>query len=99
MINFKYLTSYGCKIRFPHALVMTFLFRKGTLSEKIRSILLATYTHAYNLAHFVIIYKSVLYLIKSMVKQIKQYHTVIAAFLGGYFVFGKQNSINEQVDI
>ena len=30
-------------------------------------------------------------------KEIKQYNTMIAAFIGGYFVFGARNSINEQV--
>ena len=78
---------------------MTFLFRQGTLIEKLKAILLATFTHAKNLAHFVIIYKSVLYLFKMLMREIKQYHTVLAACLGGYFVFGKKNSINEQVRI
>ncbi len=76
---------------------MTFLFRQGTLLEKIKGILTATATHAKNLAHFVVIYKSVLYLFKQFVREIRQYHTIVAAFIGGYVVFGKQNSINEQV--
>ncbi len=76
---------------------MTFLFRKGTLQEKIKWILTATMTHAKNLAHFTLIYKTVIYLIRLLVKEIKQYHTILAAFIGGYFVFGKKNSINEQV--
>lgn len=53
--------------------------------------------HASNLAKFVIIYKAVRYFFQFLVGQIKQYHTVIAAFLGGYIVFGKRNNINEQV--
>lgn len=77
---------------------MTFLFRQGTLLEKIKGILIATATHAKNLAHFVVIYKSVLYLFKLIVREIRQYHTILAAFTGGYFVFGKRNSINEQVN-
>ncbi len=76
---------------------MTFLFRQGTLSEKIRGILIATMTHAKNLAHFTLIYKTVIYLIRLVVREIKQHHTIFAAFLGGYYVFGKKNSINEQV--
>jgi hypothetical protein len=32
-----------------------------------------------------------------IMKEIKQYHTMIGAFLGGYFVFGARNNINEQV--
>jgi hypothetical protein len=37
---------YGAKIRFPHALVMTFLFRDGSLQDKIKAIWQATYTHS-----------------------------------------------------
>uniref|UniRef100_A0A1I8F965 Peroxisomal membrane protein 4 n=1 Tax=Macrostomum lignano TaxID=282301 RepID=A0A1I8F965_9PLAT len=29
---------YGCKIRFPHAVVMTFLFKSGPLSDKLSNI-------------------------------------------------------------
>jgi peroxisomal membrane protein 4 len=78
---------------------MTFLFRNGTFLEKIKSILIATFTHAKNLAHFVVIYKSILYLFKWLGNEIKQYHTFVAAFVGGYYVFGKKNSINEQVSL
>ena len=70
-----------------------------SLHDKIKAILLATFTHAKNLAHFVIIYKGVLNLFKFLVKETRQYHTMIAAFLGGYFVFGQKNNINEQVKI
>lgn len=54
---------YGAKIRFPHALVMTALFRTGTFREKITSILTATKQHAVNLASFVTIYKTTMYLL------------------------------------
>lgn len=43
---------YGAKVRFPHALVMVFLFRPGTLREKIRMVYKATRQHALNLAKF-----------------------------------------------
>ncbi|KFY57266.1 hypothetical protein V496_06478 [Pseudogymnoascus sp. VKM F-4515 (FW-2607)] len=49
---------YGAKIRFPHALVMIFLFRSGTFKEKARLVYKATRTHAQNLARFAVIYKS-----------------------------------------
>ncbi len=45
--------------RFPHALVMTFLFQRDKpLMKNIRSILEATLTHSRNLATFVFCYKS-----------------------------------------
>ncbi len=49
--------KYGAKIRFPHALVMAFLFRKGTLEEKIRIIVKSTLEHSRNLASFATVYK------------------------------------------
>ena len=54
---------YGTKIRFPHALVMTFLFREGTLKEKFTYIIKATIQHATNLAKFSFLYKLIRYAI------------------------------------
>ncbi|KAH8082626.1 peroxisomal membrane protein 4 [Filobasidium floriforme] len=53
---------YGCKIRFPHALVMTLLFSNRSWPEKVRAIYTATLTHAKNLAKFVTVYKLLLIL-------------------------------------
>ena len=60
-------------------------------------ILEATYTHSKNLALFVFIYKSLTSLMASMESKPQQYHSFLSAFIGGYFVFGKYNKINEQV--
>jgi hypothetical protein len=32
-----------------------------------------------------------------MQKEVKEYHALIAAFIGGYLVFGEKNNVNEQV--
>ncbi|EQL03849.1 Mitochondrial inner membrane translocase complex, subunit Tim17/22 [Ophiocordyceps sinensis CO18] len=48
---------YGTKVRFPHALVMIFLFRSGTFRQKVSLVLRATRKHASNLARFATIYK------------------------------------------
>ncbi|KAG5939236.1 hypothetical protein E4U53_007849, partial [Claviceps sorghi] len=49
---------YGTKVRFPHALVMIFLFRSGTFRQKVALVLRATKKHAMNLARFATIYKA-----------------------------------------
>jgi peroxisomal membrane protein 4 len=49
---------YGLKIRIPHAFVMTFLFREGTVRDKLRSVLEMGLRHARNLALFATVYKS-----------------------------------------
>ncbi|KAI9656938.1 MAG: hypothetical protein M1831_004486 [Alyxoria varia] len=55
---------YGTKVRFPHALVMVFLFRSGTLREKLTAILKATRQHAKNLAVFAFTYKGLMLLLR-----------------------------------
>ncbi|XP_060555813.1 peroxisomal membrane protein 4-like [Ruditapes philippinarum] len=90
---------YGAKIRFPHALVMTFLFKEGSLREKVRAILEATFTHSKNLASFVFLYKSLTGLMEHFQEEKSQIHSFIAAFIGGYFVFGKNNKVNEQINL
>ncbi|CAG8785683.1 12274_t:CDS:2, partial [Acaulospora morrowiae] len=48
--GFRNGAVYGAKIRFPHALVMTFLFRTGSFKEKLNIIIDATKSHSKNLA-------------------------------------------------
>ncbi|KAL8970789.1 MAG: hypothetical protein Q9197_003624 [Variospora fuerteventurae] len=95
--------TYGAKIRFPHALVMVFLFRSGPLQEKLRIILKATFQHARNLATFATVYKSVLLLLRTTSTKGTESspHTFVAGLLGGYMVFGRgiQSSVNQQIVI
>jgi hypothetical protein len=56
---------YGAKIRFPHALVMTFLFRIDlTFRHKLKSIVFLVTEHATNLASFAALYKLILVALK-----------------------------------
>ena len=56
---------YGVKIRFPHALVMTFMFRRDLSTRgKLRMITQAVTEHAVSLASFALIYKTTLALLK-----------------------------------
>lgn len=69
------------------------------LMSQLRGILEATFTHSKNLASFVFIYKSVTSLLDKVQGNKYQFHSFVAAFIGGYIVFGKYNKINEQVNI
>ncbi|KAL8670688.1 MAG: hypothetical protein Q9168_004792 [Polycauliona sp. 1 TL-2023] len=95
--------TYGAKIRFPHALVMVFLFRSGTLKEKLKLVSKATFQHARNLATFATIYKTALLFLRTTSPDGKESspHTFIAGLLGGYMVFGRgiQSSVNQQIVI
>ena len=84
---------------------MVFLFRTGTIKEKIWLVLKATRQHAGNLATFAVIYKSSM-LVMRMLNPARPgkegpYDTFISGLMGGYFVFGraKQGSVNQQIVI
>ncbi|ELU14544.1 hypothetical protein CAPTEDRAFT_114139 [Capitella teleta] len=97
--GFRNGVVYGSKIRFPHALVMTLLFKGGPIKDQVQAILEATYTHAKNLATFVFTYKTLTALLCEIESKPREYHSFIAAFIGGYLVFGKYNKINEQINL
>jgi len=98
---------YGAKVRFPHALVMIFLFRSGTVRSKIALVLKATRTHARNLATFAVIYKAMMLVLRhsaplsSSPRKEASYDTLLAGLIGGYTVFGRgiQSSVNQQIVI
>jgi peroxisomal membrane protein 4 len=98
---------YGTKVRFPHALVMVFLFRSGSFREKVKLVLKATRAHATNLAKFATIYKSCMLILRIInpTKPGKEgpYDTFLSGAVGGYFVFGKgkagTSSVNQQIVI
>lgn len=91
-------------MRFPHALVMVFMFRSGSFREKVGLVLKATRQHATNLATFATIYKTAM-LVLALLNPKKPgkegpYDTLIAGGLGGYYVFGRHaNSVKQQIVI
>jgi peroxisomal membrane protein 4 len=84
---------YGAKVRFPHALVMVFMFRSGTLKEKLKLVFKATRQHARNLAFFATVYKSSMLILRllnpSAPGKEGPYDTFFAGLAGGYLVFGR----------
>ncbi|KAF8887943.1 Tim17/Tim22/Tim23/Pmp24 family-domain-containing protein [Gymnopilus junonius] len=89
---------YGVKVRFPHALVMSILFGRGDWQTRVRMIYRATRQHAFNLAKFVSLYKTILLIQKKLNGgKERDSDTFIAGLIGGYFVFGDRNAVNEQI--
>ncbi|EGG06758.1 uncharacterized protein MELLADRAFT_35781 [Melampsora larici-populina 98AG31] len=89
---------YGAKIRFPHALVMSLIFHGGRpLKDRARFVYNATKQHALNLCRFNAIYKTSLLFLRQIGGKEHKIDTFLAGLLGGYFVFGEQNSVNEQI--
>ncbi|KAJ3294384.1 Peroxisomal membrane protein 4 [Borealophlyctis nickersoniae] len=109
--GFRNGAVYGAKVRFPHALVMTFLFRDGifvksgpftndawlSLQDKFRVIFKATYQHSRNLAFFVTIYKTLLAAQRIIKGKEHNFDAFFAGLIGGYIVFGKNNNVNMQI--
>ncbi|POR36554.1 Peroxisomal membrane protein 4 [Tolypocladium paradoxum] len=100
---------YGTKVRFPHALVMIFLFRSGTFRQKVSLVLRATRKHATNLARFATIYKLTMLGLKHYGPTPGKegpYDSFIGGLLGGYIVFGRRSkrtgrvsSVSQQIVI
>jgi len=96
---------YGTKIRFPHAVVMVFLFRDGTFREKCSLIFKMTRRHASNLARFAAVYKFMMMLQArtraSPDAKEAPWEPFISGLVGGYYVFGRghQSSVSQQIVI
>jgi len=97
--GFRHGLWYGAKIRFPHALVMTFLFRTGTLSDKLKDIFRATWQHSRNLAIYVSIYKAVCCLLRHARGVESPLNSLIGGAVGGAIVFGAHTPINAQINM
>ncbi|KAL5615602.1 hypothetical protein BROUX41_005641 [Berkeleyomyces rouxiae] len=100
---------YGSKVRFPHALVMIFLFRSGTFREKAKLVFRATKTHARNLATFASIYQTCMVFLRHFGPTPGKegpYDAFLAGLVGGYVVFGRRSprtgrisSVSQQIVI
>ena len=82
---------------------MVFLFRTGSIRDKLLLILRATRQHARNLAVYATLYKLILHILRSLRPSQKELHydTFVAGLLSGYVVFGRgmQSSVNQQITV
>ena len=93
--SFRQGVVYGAKIRFPHALVMTLLFRSGTLTEKANDIISATYTHARTLGLYAATYKLATCILRHVTRQPNSpFIPLIGGMVGGGLLFGRNTPIN-----
>ena len=89
---------YGGKVRFVHSLVMTILFRSGSLESKIISILKMTWEHARNLGIFVLIYKSLVCLMRHLFNSRSPLFNFISGFFASYFTLSRESTaVNMQI--
>lgn len=82
---------------------MIFLFRSGTVREKLLAIFKATRLHAFNLAKFALLYKSSMLALRSVNGKEQSVHPFLAGLFGGYWVFGHGkaafSSVSQQIVI
>ncbi|BFZ53709.1 hypothetical protein PYCC9005_000739 [Savitreella phatthalungensis] len=89
---------YGAKIRAPHAFVMTVLFKRGTITQKLRLVFNATKQHALNLAQYVTIYKTTMFFLRTANGgKERAFDSFLAGLLGGYIIFRENNNVNQQI--
>ena len=89
---------YGGKVRLIHSLVMEILFSKTTsLMTKIKNIARPTIEHALNLGMFVLIYKTLVCMIKGIFRSNNKLSNFIAGVIGAYFIWAKKTSVNFQI--
>ncbi|KAG1716342.1 hypothetical protein ID866_826 [Astraeus odoratus] len=78
---------YGVKVRLPHAIIMSILFGRGDWKTRLRAIFQATKQHAFNLAKFVSLYKTLLLLQrKANGGKERSADTFIAGLIGGDYL-------------
>lgn len=81
---------------------MALLFSSAPWSKKLATIFKGTRTHAFNLAKFVTLYKTFMWLQQSLADtkspRERKMDPFWAGLLGGYLVFGERTPINEQVN-
>jgi len=90
---------YGSRARAPHALVMVMLFSNGSLLRKARTIVSLTARHAMNLGCFAFSYKLLLAILRQYSGRYCEWHPFAIAFFVAYFIFGKENVINTQINL
>jgi peroxisomal membrane protein 4 len=97
--GFRHGMWYGMKIRFPHALVMTFLFRSGSFTDKMSDVCKATYQHSRNLALYVSLYKLVTCLMRHLRGVESPLNSLVGGAIGGAIMFGSNTPVNSQINM
>lgn len=90
---------YGARVRAPHALVMTFLFRQGSFKDKISDVVHMTLEHARNLATYVACFKAILCVLRQLTRSNDRWVHFVSGVVGGVIVFGKDTPVNSQVNM
>jgi len=97
--GFRNGAIYGFKVRLPHAFVMTFLFKSGSLRSKLTQIAQMTYEHSRNLALFVALYKSLLCIMRHCRQKEDGINNLVSGFIGGAVMWGTETPVTSQINM
>jgi len=88
---------YGAKVRFVHSLVMTLVFKNGSLEDKIKNIFSLTYEHSKNLGIYVFIYKSACCILRKILNKDHHWIPFIAGIIGSLVMWSSNTPVNQQL--
>lgn len=88
---------YGTKVRFPHALVITALYKDADLVSKAKQVLTLTYLHGRQLATYVFIYKTLHWLLAKKISLSIGLAALISGGIGGMLTFRRTTPVDNQI--
>ncbi|KAL4478309.1 hypothetical protein ABPG72_009545 [Tetrahymena utriculariae] len=89
---------YGCRVRFMHSIVMSLLFKSGSVYDKIVNVVQPTYEHGKNLGMYVFLYKAIVNFLEFVRRGKKdKIHSLVAGAIIGRYVFGEKTPVNHQI--
>ena len=97
--GFRNGVVYGCRVRAPHALLMTLLWARGPIPQMADRIFKATKQHALNLGKFAFCYKIGLGVLAKLLGGRAQWHTMLMGFICGFVFWGDRSPVNVQVNM
>ena len=81
-----------------HSLVMSLLFKPGSLHKRFRDIILPTLQHGNGLALYGLIYKTLIILLRKIHKGKRRTLSILfSGAVAGRVVFGKKTSVHQQI--
>ena len=89
---------YGAKVRMMHSVVISILFMKGSIRQRVKRIIKLTLEHGLRIGAFVLIYKTVLTVLKRTLGKQRPIHSLYGGALGSIaIIYGGETAINQQI--
>lgn len=77
-----------------HSIVMSMLFRSGSMYDRLFNVISPTYEHGKNLGIYVFFYKLIVSLLEKVIGRKDKKYSLIAGALAGRVIFGDKSPVN-----